>query len=86
MQFQFGITLKYWMLPYGLMVVEALQQQSAAAVLPHVLGVLCAHFHHFFAVVWPRLNETGVDPFAPKSKKSVLAQTRAGRKLGGMAN
>ena len=44
-QFQFGITLKYWMLPFGLMAVEMLQQQgSVAAVVPHILGVLCAHF------------------------------------------
>ena len=33
-QFQFGITLKYWMLPFGLMAVEMLQQQSVAAVFP----------------------------------------------------
>ena len=85
-QFQFGITLKYWMLPFGLMAVEMLQQQSIAAVLPHVVGVLCAHFHHFFAVVWPRIvleeRGGGVDPSAPKSKASPLAATRVGRKLG----
>ena len=84
-QFQFGITLKYWMLPFGLMAVEMLQQQgSVAAVVPHILGVLCAHFHHFFAVVWPRimLEENGGDAPGPRSKASPLAQTRAGRKLG----
>ena len=73
------------MLPFGLMAVEMLQQQgSVAAVVPHVLGVLCAHFHHFFAVVWPRimLEENGGDAPGPRSKASPLAQTRAGRKLG----
>ena len=75
-QFQFGITLKYWMLPFGLMVVEMLQQQSVAAVFPHVLGILCAHFHHFFAVVWPRLT-ADAESAAPKAKTA-----KVGRKLG----
>ena len=79
-QFQFGITLKYWMLPFGLMAVEMLQQQSVAAVFPHVLGILCAHFHHFFAVVWPRLTADAEGELSPAAKKAPPA--KAGRKLG----
>eukprot|EP00633_Aureoumbra_lagunensis_P003408 CAMPEP_0197295484 /NCGR_PEP_ID=MMETSP0890-20130614/35650_1 /TAXON_ID=44058 ORGANISM="Aureoumbra lagunensis, Strain CCMP1510" /NCGR_SAMPLE_ID=MMETSP0890 /ASSEMBLY_ACC=CAM_ASM_000533 /LENGTH=251 /DNA_ID=CAMNT_0042771501 /DNA_START=236 /DNA_END=991 /DNA_ORIENTATION=- len=55
-QFQFGIKLKYYMLPFGLMVIEMLQAQSVAAIIPHICGVLTAHFHHFFAVVWPQIQ------------------------------
>ena len=64
------------MLPFGLMAVEMLQQQgSVAAVVPHILGVLCAHFHHFFAVVWPRimLEENGGDAPGPRSKAARAA-------------
>ena len=68
--FQFGIKLKYWMLPFGLMLVEMLQANgSVAAVIPHVLGVLTAHFHHFFAVVWPRVSkELQQEQHNPKQK------------------
>lgn len=55
--FQFGTKIKYWMLPYGLMVVSMLEAKSIAAVIPHVVGVLAAHVHHFFAVVWPRISK-----------------------------
>merc|ERR1719482_2427320 len=61
-QFQFGITLKYWMLPFGLMVVEMLQQQSVAAVFPH-----------FFAVVWPRLT-ADAESAAPKAKTAKVGR------------
>ena len=53
-----------------------------AAVLPHMLGVLCAHFHHFFAVVWPRIRlEMDGPQEGPRSKKSPLARN-GGRALG----
>lgn len=82
--FQFGIKLKYYALPYGLIVVEMLQKQSMLAALPHVLGILCAHFHHFFAVVWPNLQAAAGGEsslLTPRAKASPLAP-RA-RKLGG---
>ncbi|KAJ8606976.1 hypothetical protein CTAYLR_009280 [Chrysophaeum taylorii] len=76
--FQFGIKLKYWMLPYALVVVEVLQKQSAIAAIPHLLGVLTAHFHHFFAVVWPHLRameEEGKRPLVPPSSKKTTTTT-----------
>ena len=65
------------------MAVEVLQQQSIAAVVPHVLGVCCSHVHHFFSVVWPRMNEQAAQSGAtlrPRGKASPLAPKR-GRKL-----
>lgn len=88
-QFQFGIKLKYYMLPYGLLVIDMLQKQSVLGALPHMLGILSAHFHHFFAVVWPNLN-AGKDtmPLSPRAKASLLtsearSQQTSRRKLGG---
>jgi len=84
--FQFGINIKYWMLPFGLSVIEMLQTQSAAAAIPHVVGVLCAHFHHFLAVVWPRLSRELQDG----ATTSVLSSPRGGGKrrslLGGSSS
>jgi len=56
------ITVPYWTLPYGLMITDCLQAQSAsqsvsqslAAALPHVLGILVGHFYHFHKFVWPK--------------------------------
>jgi len=48
------ITVPYWTLPYGLMVAECLQAQSAAAAMPHILGILVGHFYHFNRFVWPK--------------------------------
>ena len=56
------------------------QQGSVAAVVPHILGVLCAHFHHFFAVVWPRimLEENGGQAIAAaKLQRAVAASIEA---------
>lgn len=47
-------TVPYWSLPYGLMVTDVLQAQSAAAALPHVLGILSGHFYQFHKFVWPK--------------------------------
>lgn len=88
-QFQFGIKLKYYMLPYGLLVIDMLQRQSVLGALPHMLGILCAHFHHFFAVVWPNLNAANNNmPLMPRAKASLLTSEASGqrtsrRKLGG---
>lgn len=52
-------TVPYWTLPYGLMLSDVLQAQSAAAATPHVLGILAGHLWHFFKVIWPA--KTGSD-------------------------
>jgi membrane associated rhomboid family serine protease len=52
-------TVPYWSMPYGLMMVDVLQAQSAMAALPHVLGILSGHFYHFHKFVWPKMG--GVD-------------------------
>lgn len=48
------ITVPYWTLPYGLMVTDVLQAQSAAAAIPHILGILVGHFYHFNRFIWPK--------------------------------
>lgn len=48
------ITVPYWTLPYGLMLSECLQAQSAAAAMPHILGILVGHFYHFNRFIWPK--------------------------------
>jgi membrane associated rhomboid family serine protease len=52
-------TVPYWSMPYGLMMVDVLQAQSAMAALPHVLGILSGHFYHFHKFIWPKMG--GVD-------------------------
>jgi hypothetical protein len=46
----------YWTLPYGLMITDVLQTQSASAALPHVLGIVTGHFYFFHRFVWPKLG------------------------------
>lgn len=48
------ITVPYWTLPYGLMVSDCLQSKSAAAAMPHILGILVGHFYHFNRFIWPK--------------------------------
>ncbi len=70
-------TVPYWTLPYGLMISDCLQAQSASAALPHILGIITGHFYHFHKNIWPaqggddwliapdwlkrRLDEDGID-------------------------
>jgi len=49
-------TVPYWALPYGLMASDVLQAGSAAAALPHVLGILSGHVYYFHKFIWPKLN------------------------------
>jgi membrane associated rhomboid family serine protease len=49
----------YWTLPYGLLVVDVLQQQSGSAAVPHVLGILVGHLWYYHKNVWSKV--TGVD-------------------------
>jgi derlin-1 len=47
-------TVPYWSLPYGLMITDCLQAQSAGAAMPHILGILSGHFYHYHRFVWPK--------------------------------
>lgn len=49
-------TVPYWSLPYGLMITDVLQAQSATAAVPHVLGILSGHFYHFHRFIWPKTS------------------------------
>eukprot|EP00531_Pseudo-nitzschia_arenysensis_P019169 CAMPEP_0116151436 /NCGR_PEP_ID=MMETSP0329-20121206/20093_1 /TAXON_ID=697910 /ORGANISM="Pseudo-nitzschia arenysensis, Strain B593" /LENGTH=326 /DNA_ID=CAMNT_0003648043 /DNA_START=213 /DNA_END=1193 /DNA_ORIENTATION=+ len=48
------ITVPYWTLPYGLMASDVLQSKSAAAAMPHILGILVGHFYQFNRFIWPK--------------------------------
>jgi len=56
MPFQFGLTIVSWQLPFCMMGIDCLSQQSAAAAWPHVLGIFSGHCYHFFTKVWPNLG------------------------------
>jgi membrane associated rhomboid family serine protease len=89
-------TVPYWSLPYGLMVTDVLQAQSAVAALPHVLGILSGHFYHFHKFVWPKLNgedwlvaptfltkRLDADGRKEAAKEALLTATTKKRKGGG---
>lgn len=46
--------IPFWVLPYAIMLSDVLQSQSAAAAMPHVMGILSGHFYHFHRFVWPK--------------------------------
>ena len=54
--FQFGMTVTAWQLPFGMMIIDCLSQQNAAAAWPHILGIFSGHFFHFFSKIWPALG------------------------------
>eukprot|EP01036_Dinobryon_divergens_P023017 gene23019-31329_t len=56
MPFQFGLVITSWQLPFCMMIIDCLSQQSASAAWPHVLGIFCGHVYHFFTEVWPALG------------------------------
>mmetsp|Transcript_24487 Transcript_24487/g.44162 ORF Transcript_24487/g.44162 Transcript_24487/m.44162 type:complete len:357 (+) Transcript_24487:143-1213(+) len=49
-------TVPYWTLPYGLMASDVLQAGSAAAALPHVMGILSGHLYFFHKNIWPKVG------------------------------
>ena len=49
--FQFGLTVTAWQLPFGMMIIDCLSQQNAAAAWPHILGIFSGHFFHFFSKI-----------------------------------
>jgi len=86
-------TVPYWTLPLGLMASDVLQAGSAAAALPHVLGILSGHFYFFHKFVWPKIGGEDwlsapdflvqrFDPNARKSSKEALSNALKGRKRG----
>lgn len=91
-------TVPYWSLPYGLMVSDVLQAQSAMAAIPHILGILSGHVYHFYKFIWPKLDGEDwliapdfivnrLDPDARKAKENVNKALKPkkrskGRKLG----
>ena len=52
-------TVPYWTLPLGLMAGDVLQQQSGASAVPHIIGMLAGHAHHFQGNVWPKVGGGG---------------------------
>ena len=56
MPFQFGFMITSWQLPFCMMAVDCLAQQSIGAAWPHVLGIFSGHVYHFFTKVWPSLG------------------------------
>mmetsp|Transcript_32830 Transcript_32830/g.55367 ORF Transcript_32830/g.55367 Transcript_32830/m.55367 type:complete len:369 (-) Transcript_32830:120-1226(-) len=53
---QFGLVVTSWQLPYCMMIIDCLSQQSAGAAWPHILGIFSGHFYHFFTDIWPKLG------------------------------
>jgi membrane associated rhomboid family serine protease len=50
------MNVPYWSLPYCTMLADCLQAGSAAAALPHILGILSGHFYQFHKFVWPKVG------------------------------
>jgi membrane associated rhomboid family serine protease len=89
-------TVPYWSMPYGLMMVDVLQAQSAMAALPHVLGILSGHFYHFHKFVWPKMggvdwlvapafisNRLDPDARAAEAKENVSKALKSRKRNGG---
>ena len=89
------MNVPYWSLPYCTMLADCLQAGSAAAALPHVLGILSGHFYQFHKFIWPKIGgEDWVNPpnfliermdpnAASKSAaKASLSKALKGRKRG----
>jgi hypothetical protein len=61
--FQFGLVITQWQLPFCLMIVDCLSQQTIQAAWPSLLGIFSGHVYHFFTEIWPKLG--GTARFAP---------------------
>mmetsp|Transcript_5992 Transcript_5992/g.8473 ORF Transcript_5992/g.8473 Transcript_5992/m.8473 type:complete len:334 (-) Transcript_5992:187-1188(-) len=87
-------TVPYWALPYGLMASDVLQAGSAAAAVPHVLGILSGHFYFFHKFILPKMARgedwleapdflsRWMDPNARGSSKSAVNAALKNRKKG----
>lgn len=56
--FQFGLVITQWQLPFCLMIVDCLSQQTIQAAWPSLLGIFSGHVYHFFTEIWPKLGGT----------------------------
>eukprot|EP01038_Epipyxis_sp_PR26KG_P007483 gene7483-10198_t len=54
--FQFGLMITSYQLPFCMLAIDCLSQQSINAAWPHLLGIFSGHFYHFFTSVWPSLG------------------------------
>lgn len=50
------MNVPYWSLPYCTALADCLQAGSAAAAVPHILGILSGHFYQFHKFVWPKVG------------------------------
>jgi derlin-1 len=48
--------VKYWALPSCFMAMSVLEAGSAAAAVPHILGILSGHFYHYQRFIWPKTD------------------------------
>ena len=72
--------IEYWLLPYVNAIVDALQAQSAAGAVPHVLGIFTGHVYHFFTCVWPAMGgKRYLTP--PKAFKSMVEEEGGKKKV-----
>jgi len=85
----------YWFLPCGFLIADCLQAQSAAAAVPHIVGILSGHFYLFHRFIWPKVGGEDwlsapdflierMDPNAAKQSaaKSSLSKALKSRKRG----
>lgn len=56
MEVQFGVKIQFWLLPYVNALVDMLQAQSPAALMPHIVGIFAGHIYYFFAHVVPDMG------------------------------
>lgn len=54
--FQFGLIITSWQLPFAMMIIDCLSQQSIQPAWPHILGIFTGHFYTFFTQIWPKLG------------------------------
>ena len=55
---QFGLIITSWQLPFFMMGIDCLSQQTIQAIWPHLLGIFSGHIYHFYTQVWPKLGGT----------------------------
>ncbi len=93
--FKFSINLQSWMLPYALVILYCLEDQSVSAALPYIIGIFVGHFYYFFSQLYlkmggkpwleppgwlsRRLDGEQINPMEPKPKR-----VGKGRKLNSL--
>jgi hypothetical protein len=54
--FQFGLVITSWQLPFCMMAIDCLSQQSIQPAWPHLLGIFSGHVYLFATKIWPALG------------------------------